>query len=91
MHAGDAEEIPTPPQNLVFGHQTTPQAPPPKAHALDACTVTLIIFFIIFIFSKLPNYPSIHVIIIKQNHNEKTKKLIIVSLIFFSFKGNLIF
>jgi len=39
MHAGDAEEIPTPPQNLVFGHQTTPQAPPPKAHALDACTV----------------------------------------------------
>jgi hypothetical protein len=46
MHEGDAKEIPTPPQDLVFGHQTTPQAPPPKAHALDACTVHINNFFL---------------------------------------------
>jgi hypothetical protein len=58
-------------------------------HVLLRVMHVLIIFLIIFIFIKMPNYPLMHSII-KNNHDKKMKKPLKVNLVRFAFRDTLV-
>jgi hypothetical protein len=65
-HVGATDEIPTPPRKLVFCNRMTPHALPKMGEhypRVDVCNTRVDNFFlVIFIFIKISNCPSIHLI-----------------------------